>query len=115
MNASEIINNSIISKININDSDKSFDGKTFADAKEVIAKAINVIADALPKMKAAGVDMKKSQWDAEELFRSIVRKGWGGNEIDFYTMRDGNKALVGINQRTIDDIVNQVRDFVANY
>lgn len=116
MNAIEIVNNSVIGQVDINDSDKNLDGsKTFADAKSAIVTAINVIDEALPKMKAAGIDMKKATGDAEGLFRSIVRKGWGGNEMDFYTIRDGNKAIVGINQRTIDDIVNQVRDFVANY
>ena len=116
MNANEIINNSFIAQIGINDSDKSLDGsKTFVDAKAAIAKAIDTIAAALPKMKAAGTDMSQAADQAEGLFRSIVRKGWGGNEVEFYVTRDGDKAITAIGQRTIDDIAEKITNFVANY
>lgn len=116
MNATEIISNAQISQINISDNDKTMDGsKTFADIKATIAHAINVIDEALPKMKAAGTDMKKAAWDADGLFRGIVRKGWGGNEVEFYVTRDGSKAILAINQRHIDDISDSIRDYVANY
>ena len=116
MNANQIINNSVINQLNINDTDKSLDGsKTFADIKSAVAKAIDVIDGALPKMKAAGVDMKKAADDAEGLFRGIIRKGWGGNEVEFYVTRDGDKAITVINQRHLDNIVAQIENFVANY
>lgn len=116
MNAVEIISKSQISQINLNDDDKSLDGsKTFGDIKATIAQAIEKINAALPKMKAAGVDMTKAGYDAENLFRNIVRKGWGGNNVDFYTIRNGNKAIVNVTDRNIDDIAKQISNFVINY
>ncbi len=115
MDVQQIISQSFLSNMDIQDSDLSVDGKTFLDAKEAVAKAINTIAEALPKMKESGIDMKKASVDAEGLFRSLIRKEWGGNEIDFYVTKDGNKSIVGVTQRSIDDIVNQVVSIVANY
>jgi hypothetical protein len=116
MNATEIVSKAQISQLSINDDDKSLDGsKTFADIKATIIQAIEKVNAALPKMKAAGVDMKKASRDAEGLLRNIIRKGWGDNEVEFYTTRDGNKAITVVTARNIDDIVEQVSDFVANY
>lgn len=116
MNAIEIISKSQISQLNISDSDKSLDGsKTFSDIKSTVAQAIEKIDAALPKMKAAGVDMKKAGFDAENLFRNIVRKGWGSTEVSFYTTRDGGKAITAVTARHIDDIAKQISDFVTNY
>lgn len=116
MNANEIISKSVISQIDIEDTDKSLDGtKTFADIKNNITKAIDVINEALPKMKAAGVDMKKASGDAEGLLRNIVRKEWGGNKVEFYVTRDSHKAITAVTPRTIDDIVKEVSNYVANY
>lgn len=116
MNATKIISNSQISQLNISDADKSLDGsKSFSDIKATVSQAIEKINAALPKMKAAGVDMKKAANDADGLFRSVVRKGWGGNEVEFYTTRNGQKTIVAITARHIDDISEQIRTFVANY
>jgi len=116
MNAIEIISNAQISQLNISDDDKSLDGsKTFSDIKATVVQAIEKINAALPKMKAGGVDMKKAAFDADGLFRNVVRKGWGGNEVEFYTTRDGGQAIAAVTARNIDDISEQIRNFVANY
>lgn len=115
MNASEIISKSMLSQINLNDDDKSFDGsKTFGDYKAAIAQVIEKIDAMLPKMKAAGTDMKKASGEVDGLFRNMLRKAYG-KETSFYTMRNGSKALVNVTDRNIDDITKQVSDFVANY
>ena len=116
MNANEIIKSSKISQIGISDDDKSLDGsKSFADIKATVVKAINIIDQALPKMKAAGQDMKKAAGDVDGLFRNIVRKGWGGVEVEFYVTREGKKTITVVTARHIDDIVEQVNQIVANY
>lgn len=116
MNASEIINNATISRLGIVDTDTSLDGSiSFADIKGTIASAIEKIDDALPKMKAAGVDMEKASFDARGLFRAMVRRGWGGNEVDFYFARHGQKSITAVNQRHIDDIVDVICDKITNY
>lgn len=116
MDANEIISNSQISQLSINDDDKSLDGtKTFADIKAVVVRAIDTINEALPKMKEAGVDMKKAAFDAELLLRSIVRKGWGGNEVEFYVTRNDGQAITAVTNRHIDDVAEQVSRLVANF
>lgn len=116
MNAAEIISNSQINQLGISDNDRSLDGsKSFADIKATVAQAIEKINTALPKMKAAGADMKKASWDAGLLFRNIVRKGWGGAEVEFYVTRNGHKAITVVDTNHLDDISEQIRAFVANY
>lgn len=116
MNASEMIKNSQISQMNINDNDTTVDGsKTFSDIKASIAKAIDTIDAALPKMKAAGIDMQKASFDARGLFRNIIRKGWGDNEVSFYTTRNGGKAILTVTARNLDDIEDEISEFVAKF
>jgi hypothetical protein len=116
MNAREIIENSTVNQLGIKDTDCSLDGtKTFSDIKDSIAKAINVIDEALPKMKAAGVDMQKASVDCRGIFRSIIRKGWGGAEVEFYVIHKGHKAITAIGPRHLDGIVRQISEYVLNY
>jgi hypothetical protein len=116
MDAKKMIGNSQVSKLGIKDTDKSLDGKkSFLDIKNDIAGAIKVIDDALPKMAAAGIDMKKASQEADGIFRSAVRKRWGNSEVDFSVTRNGGKAITAINQRHLDDISVQVVDHVKNF
>jgi hypothetical protein len=50
-----------------------------------LRNAVSVIANALPKMKAASVPASSAALEAPSLFRSIAIKQWGGNEVEYMT------------------------------
>jgi hypothetical protein len=105
-----------LGNLGIKDDDKSLDGdKTFTDIKAGVAKAIGIIDEALPKMKAAGIDMQKASSDVDGLFRNVVRKAWGANEVEFYVTRNGQKAITAINQRHLDNIISEISQHVAEF
>lgn len=116
MNGSAIVGSSQIGQMGIEDTAKNVGSdKTFGDYKATISQTIEKIDALLPKMKAAGTDMKKASNEVDGLFRNMVRKAWGSNETSFYTNRNGNKVIVNVTARNLDDISKKISDFVANY
>jgi hypothetical protein len=114
MNTNEMIRD--LDKLGIQDSDMSLDNsKSFLDIKNSVIKAIDIIDNALPKMKTAGIDMKKAAFDAEGLFRNIIHKGWGEIEVEFYVIHNGHKAITAIGPRHLDSIVEQIKSYITNY
>jgi hypothetical protein len=111
MNADQIINKSL-DQINIHEDSV----ETFTNLKNAIAKAINIIDQALPKMKASGIDMSKIGFDTEQLFKSVVRKSLGSNAVDLYIIKDGNKAILTISINVgLTDIIDVVVNEATNY
>ncbi len=96
----EIVTVSKIGKIA--DDVQFLDGRTMADYKAILVKIADKAIAMLPAaVKQAGKEDAKIALD--EMYKKAVSQTWKGS-LDYWTTKDGNKAITVITRDQISDI-----------
>ena len=108
MNGQQIVSYSEIGKIA--DDTKFLDGRTMADYKSILANVADKAIAMIPAaVKQAGKDNAKIALDS--MYRKAVSQAWKGS-LDYWTTKDGNKAITVINRWQMEDVVRMLCSMV---
>lgn len=108
MNGQQIVTVSEIGKIA--DDVKFLDGRTMADYKALLAKIADKAIAMIPAaVKEAGKEDAKIALDG--MYRKAVSQAWKGS-LDYWTTKDGNKAITVINRWQMDDVVRMLCNMI---
>lgn len=108
MNGQQIVSFSEIGKIA--DDVKFLDGRTMADYKAILAKVADKAITMIPAaVQQVGKEDAKDQLDT--LYRKAISQTWKGS-LDYWTTKDGNKAITQIARYQMDDVVRMLCNMV---
>jgi len=101
------VNAKIEARINELEKMTELPADTNAKVYDGLRHAVAVIEEALQKMKTAGVPASKAALEAPEFFRSLVRKQWGSDSVDFESKKGHGQVTLNA---TFGDLPNMVGD-----
>lgn len=108
MNGQQIVSFSEIGKIS--DDTKFLDGRTMAEYKAMLINIANKAVAMIPAAtKQANKEDVKLQLDSQ--FRKAARINWHGS-LDYWTTKDGNKAITQIARWQMDDVVRMLCNLI---
>lgn len=108
MNGQQIVSFSEIGKIS--DDTKFLDGRTMADYKAMLISLTDKAIAMIPAAVANG-GKEDAKIGLDEMYRKAARQMWKG-ETDYWTTKDGNKAIRKIEKWQMDDVVRMLCNIV---
>lgn len=105
MTGTEIINKSIFGKID--SSAETMDGRNIGQMKNEMATYIDGILGNVSKALAAMSKLDAEVAIVQAFEQAVSRKLWKANSLDVYVIRNGQKAIQGVNVRDISEMLAQ--------